>query len=72
MIDLLSERRVVKSEGSIILADHMVYIDYTDVTTRDILQIGSDQYSIYSIHNPNGLNRQIEIKVLKKKPGETI
>lgn len=72
MLDLLNERRVVMNEGGVVLADYMIYIDYTDVTTSDIIQIGSDQYTIYSIHNPNGLNRMLEIKALKKKPGETV
>lgn len=72
MVDLLNERRVVMNEGGVVLADYMIYIDYTDVTTRDIIQIGTDQYTIYSIHNPNGMNRMLEIKALKKKPGETV
>jgi len=70
MKNLLTGKEVVRNEGNVVVADYRLYIEYTDVTEADIIKSGLDGYNIYSIHNPNNMNRHLEIKMLKLKPGE--
>lgn len=68
--DLISERNQPRNEGNSVLADTVFFVDfYADINNSMRIKHGSDYYSIYQIHNPNELNRHLEIKCLKMKDG---
>lgn len=62
LIDQLSGTEIVRNEGNTIVADHIIYIDYTDVTNKDRLYSDGKYYEIYSKHDPNGMHDHLEIK----------
>ena len=62
VIDELNSKRVIKDDGDTILADSIVYIDYIeDLKMRDVIEFNDDNYKVFRIHNPNNLNRHLEI-----------
>ena len=69
-LDLLSERRVVRDPGGNILADYVFYLNYIDIYASDIITCNGIDYTIYSIFNPMGKNRHLEVKALRAKEGE--
>ena len=70
VIDELNSKRVIRKEGDKILADHIIYIDYLeDIKMRDVIEVGEDKFKIFRIHNPNRLNRHLEIYCLKYERG---
>ena len=72
-IDELSSQRAIRKEGDKILADHKIYIDYiSDIDIDDRLKVDDDEFKIYRIHNPNRLNRHLEIYCLKMERGTEV
>jgi hypothetical protein len=66
----MNSKRVIKDDGDKILADSIVYIDYiSDLKIRDVIEHNEDNYKIFRIHNPNYLNRHLEIYCLKYPRG---
>ena len=63
--DLLSSREIIRDEGGRVLADYKLYIDVIDVIEADVVEIDSLWYDIYSIHNPNEMDRHLELKIKK-------
>lgn len=61
--DLLSSREIIRDEGGKVLADYKIYLDKTDIVEVDIIEIDSQWFDICSIHNPNELDRHLELKV---------
>ena len=59
---MLSENEIIRSEGGRILADCKVYVDVTDVTTKDRLKIDAELFKIYSAKDPNGMGHHLLIK----------
>lgn len=68
--DLLTERRVIRDAGGNILADFIFYFNYTDILVSDIILCDDEYFTIYSIFNPMGKNKHLEIKALKAKDGQ--
>lgn len=69
--DLLSEKEQPRKEGNVSLADTVFFTDYTSGVTNEMrLVYNSENYEIYQVHNPNDMNRHLEIKCKKMQPGE--
>lgn len=70
--DLLSSREIIRDEGGRILADYKLYIDVIDIIEVDIIEIDNNWYDIYSIRNPNEMDRHLELKIKKLEENPTI
>ena len=68
-INMLSERNIIRNEGNTILADHEIFIEYTDIKFDDRIKHGSSVYRVYSVYDPNGMNDHVEVKCLLLAPG---
>ena len=70
--DLIREKEQPRDEGNVVLADTIFYCDYyAGITNTMRISYGSDLYDIYQIHNPNEMNKHLEIKCRKQYSGET-
>ena len=69
----LKENEVVRGEGNKVLADYRFYIDYTsDIDLKYRIVTDENEYHIHGIHNPNLLNRHLEITCLQVQPGQEV
>lgn len=67
-----SANRVIKDEGGRILSDHELYCDYMSMTEQDMIQIGTTQYLIYRVDNPNGLHHHLEVYLKRVQLGNEV
>jgi head-tail adaptor len=72
LLSQLSGTETVRNEGNKIDADYLLYLSITDITTDDRIKIGSIYYSIYRVHNPNLMNRHLEIYLKELPSGATV
>lgn len=73
LLDQLSEKKVIRDDGGRIIADHVFFIDYVSgILGTDRAVVGSNEYNIYRVRNPNGMNRHLEIYMLLVQPGTEI
>ena len=65
LVNLLSSSEVVRDEGGVVLADYVLYIEWTDVKLKDRIKDddSGNNYNIFSIHDPNGLGHHLKIKM---------
>lgn len=64
--DQLSANEIVKDGNNKILADYKFYADYSPaVIEGDYLAIESEKFKVFRVHNPNKMNRHIEIYALR-------
>jgi hypothetical protein len=70
VLNQLSENKVIRDDGNRILADYILYIDYVSgILPNDRVIIGSDEFEVYRVHDPNNMNRHLEIYMLRDQPG---
>ena len=60
-LNQLSGNEIIKNEGNTVDADYLLYIDVTTIDKDNRVKIGSDTYSVYRIHNPNQMDRHLEV-----------
>jgi hypothetical protein len=69
----LSEHRVVRDDGGRIIADYILFIDYTTgLSLTNIVSINGEEFTIYSMDNIDNMNHHIEMYLLKQQPGVEI
>ncbi len=69
LIDMLSERWLVRNEGGAVVADHIAYIMPFPVRVKDRIVSGENTYDVYSVHDPNGKGHHYELKMLLMPEG---
>jgi len=70
-INKLSESRVVRNEGGVIVADHQCYLKTLTLVNGDRIVKTSDStvYDIYNVDDPNLMGRHIEVTMKLMSPG---
>jgi len=72
MIDPLPmDKRYIQGAGKVIVADVVMYLDYTTLVTTDrVLVDDAELYEVISPDNPNSMGRHLEV-YLKRLPAGT-
>ncbi len=59
--DKLSESKIIRNEGGVVLADYVYYTDYADIRSDDRIKAGSSFYDVFNAYDPNDMNDHLEI-----------
>jgi len=64
LLDMENTRNHVRSEGETIRFDARLYCDVVDINKTYRVLINGHEYTIYSVHNPNYMDRHLEVLLL--------
>lgn len=70
ILNQLSESKAIRKEGGKVLANYVIFVDYTTIIKQNsIMVVGSEEFSVYRIYNPNEMNDHLEIFCLRNERG---